>query len=271
MQLAIRHDTVYRYDAPVHYSIQQLRLAPLTTPSQIVTQWHVDAPGKLDASRDAYGNTLMTLVLSRPHREIRLRVRGEVETVPLAQGRLTEGEGPIPTWHFTSPTRLTEADAALTEFAQSLGPLDDAASLLEAAARITQQVRYESGVTDVAHTAADAFSLGRGVCQDHAHVMLAVCRARGVPARYVSGYFAPGDVPEMASHAWVDVWLDNGWVTVDVTHACFASEKYCRIAVGRDYEAAAPVRGRRIGGLGETLDVSVRVSANVQEQQQQQQ
>ncbi|WP_322007812.1 transglutaminase family protein [Paraburkholderia tropica] len=261
MQLAIRHDTVYRYDALVHYSIQQLRLAPLTTSSQIVTQWHVDAPGKLDASRDAYGNTLMTLVLSKPHNEIRLRVRGEVETVPLADGRLPEGEGPIPAEHFTSPTRLTEADDALAAFAHSLEPLDSAAALLEAAARVTERVRYEAGVTDVTHTAADALAIGRGVCQDHAHVMLALCRARGVPARYVSGYVDPGDVPEMASHAWVDVWLDGGWVTVDVTHACFASEKYCRIAVGRDYEAAAPVRGRRIGGLNETMDVNVRVSA----------
>ena len=261
MQLAIRHDTVYRYEAPVHYSIQQLRLSPLTTPTQIVTHWQVEAPGKLDAGRDAYGNALMTLVLTRPHTEIRLRVRGEVETVALPDGRLPEGEGPVPMQHFTSPTRLTEADEALAEFAHSLPPLDDSAAILQAAARIVERVRYEPGVTDVTHTAADALALGRGVCQDHAHVMLAVCRARGVPARYVSGYIDPGDVPDMASHAWVDVWLDNGWVTVDVTHACFASEKYCRIAVGRDYEAAAPVRGRRIGGAGESLDVSVHVSA----------
>lgn len=266
MQLAIRHDTVYRYEAPVHYSIQQLRLSPLTTPSQIVTQWHVEAPGKLDSGRDAYGNALMTLVLTRPHTEIRLSVRGEVETVPLPDGRLPEGEGPVPMHHFTSPTRLTEADEALTDFARSLPPLNDAAALLEAAGRITERVRYESGVTDVTHTAADALALGLGVCQDHAHVMLALCRARGVPARYVSGYVDPGDVPEMASHAWVDVWLDGGWVTVDVTHACFASEKYCRIAVGRDYEAAAPVRGRRVGGAGETLDVSVHVSAQQSQQ-----
>ncbi|MEX3942668.1 transglutaminase domain-containing protein [Paraburkholderia sp. BR10937] len=266
MQLAVRHDTVYRYEAPVHYSIQQLRLSPLTTPTQIVKQWQVEAPGKLDACRDAYGNALMTLVLTRPHKEIRLRVRGEVETVALPDGRLPEGEGMVPTHHFTSPTRLTEADEALTEFAFSLASLDDTAAILDAASRITERVRYEPGVTDVTHTAADALALGRGVCQDHAHVMLAVCRARGVPARYVSGYLDPGDVPEMASHAWVDVWLDNGWVTVDVTHACFASEKYCRIAVGRDYDAAAPVRGRRVGGAGETLDVSVHVSAQQSQQ-----
>jgi transglutaminase-like putative cysteine protease len=266
MRLAISHDTIYRYEAPVHYSIQQLRLSPFTTPTQIVTQWHIDAPGKLEAGRDAYGNTLMTLVLTRPHKEIRLRVRGEVETAPLISGRLPEGEGPIPMQHFTSPTRLTEADEALTDFAQSLPALDHATALLDTAAHVTERVRYESGVTDVTHSAADALALGRGVCQDHAHVMIALCRAHGVPARYVSGYFDPGDVPEMASHAWVDVWIDNGWVTVDVTHACFASEKYCRIAVGRDYESAAPVRGRRVGGKGEIMSVSVQVNAQASQQ-----
>jgi len=264
MQLAIRHDTVYRYQAPVHYSIQQLRLAPPTTPAQIVTQWHVDAPGKLDSSRDAYGNTLLTLVLTRPHQEIHLRVRGEVETLPLADGRLPDGEGPVPAWYFTLPTPLTEADGALTELAGSLAALDSTAAVLDAAAVVTDRVRYAQGVTDVAHSAADALALGRGVCQDHAHVMLALCRARGVPARYVSGYVDPGDVPTAASHAWVDVWLAGGWVTVDVTHACFASEKYCRIAVGRDYETAAPVRGTRVGGIAETLDVSVQVNAQQQ-------
>lgn len=266
MQLAIRHETIYRYEVPVHYSIQQLRLLPLTTPAQIVTQWDVDAPGKLEAGRDAYGNAMMTLVLTRPHREIRLRVRGEVETLPLPDGRLPEGEGPIPMHHFTSPTRLTETDEALADFAQSLPEFHSAGALLDAASRVTERVRYESGVTDVTHTAADAFALGRGVCQDHAHVMLALCRVRGLPARYVSGYVDPGNVPEMASHAWVDVWIDNGWVTVDVTHACFASEKYCRIAVGRDYEAAAPVRGRRVGGMGETMDVNVQVNTQASQQ-----
>ena len=261
MQLAIRHDTVYRYQTPVLYSIQQLRLAPPTTPAQIVTQWHVDAPGKLDSSRDAYGNTLLTLVLTKPHREIRLRVRGEVETLPLADGRLPDGEGPVPAWYFTLPTRLTEADDALNDLAGSLAPLDSTAAVLDAAALVTDRVRYGRGVTDVTHSAADALALGSGVCQDHAHVMLALCRARGVPARYVSGYLDPGDAPDVASHAWVDVWLDGGWVTVDVTHACFASEKYCRIAVGRDYETAAPVRGTHIGGISETLDVSVQVDA----------
>ncbi|WP_233834401.1 transglutaminase family protein [Paraburkholderia sp. ZP32-5] len=264
MYLTIRHNTSYRYEATVHYSIQQLRLTPASGAAQTVRRWSIDAPGKLDATQDAYGNVLHTLVINKPHNEIHLLVTGEVETVPLVDGVLRDSAGPIPLEHFTCATRLTEADAAIRELAATVPDLATQASLLALSEQIVQRVQYRPGVTAVTSTAAEALALGNGVCQDHAHLMLACCRARGVPARYVSGYIEPGDVPHAASHAWVDVWLDGtGWVSIDVTHAAFASDIYCRLAVARDYEAAAPVRGRRIGGLGEELDVAVTVSAEM--------
>jgi transglutaminase-like putative cysteine protease len=271
MYLTIRHDTSYRYEATVQYTIQQLRLTPASGAAQVVRRWHIDAPGKLDATFDAYGNVLHTLVINKPHNEIRLHVSGEVETIPLVDGLLRDAVGPIPLEHFTCATRLTEADAAIRELAQSVPTLTSSASLIELSGQIVQRVKYNSGITEVTSTAAQALELGNGVCQDHAHLMLACCRVRGIPARYVSGYIEPGEVspqdasvaaPHGASHAWVDVWLEGkGWISVDVTHAAFASEIYCRLAVARDYEAAAPVRGRRIGGLEEELKVSVTVSA----------
>jgi transglutaminase-like putative cysteine protease len=271
MYLTIRHDTSYRYEATVHYSIQQLRLTPASGAAQVVRRWHIDAPGKLDATFDAYGNVLHTLVINKPHNEIRLHVSGEVETIPLVDGLLRDAVGPIPLEHFTCATRLTEADAAIRELAQAVPTLTSSAGLIELSEQIVQRVKYSAGVTEVTSTAAQALALGNGVCQDHAHLMLACCRARGIPARYVSGYIEPGELsadeasgaaPQRASHAWVDVWLEGkGWISIDVTHAAFASEMYCRLAVARDYEAAAPVRGRRIGGLDEELKVSVTVSA----------
>lgn len=261
MYLTIRHDTSYRYEATVHYSIQQLRLTPSSGASQTVRRWSIDAPGKLDATFDAYGNVLHTLVLNKPHSEIRVHVSGEVDTIPLIDGRLPDAVGTVPLEHFTCSTRLTEADAAVRELAASVPSLASAGGLIALAEQIVQRVQYRPGITEVTSTAAEALALGNGVCQDHAHLMLACCRARGIPARYVSGYIEPGDVPHGASHAWVDVWLDGGWISVDVTHATFASEIYCRLAAARDYEAAAPVRGRRIGGLEEKLNVSVTVSA----------
>jgi transglutaminase-like putative cysteine protease len=264
MYLAIRHDTSYRYEATVHYSIQQLRLTPASGAAQVVRRWTIDAPGKLDATFDAYGNVLHTLVLNKPHDEIRLHVSGEVDTIPLVDGQLRDAVGPVPLEHYTCATRLTEADAAVRELAASVTSLATAGGLIKLSEEIVQRVKYRPGITEVTSTAAEALALGNGVCQDHAHLMLACCRTRGIPARYVSGYIEPGDVPHGASHAWVDVWLDGtGWVSVDVTHAAFASEIYCRLAAARDYEAAAPVRGRRIGGLEEKLNVSVKVSAQM--------
>ncbi|TDN62449.1 transglutaminase family protein [Paraburkholderia sp. BL10I2N1] len=264
MYLTIRHDTSYRYETTVHYSIQQLRLTPASGASQVVRRWSIEAPGKLDATFDAYGNVLHTLVLNKPHSEIRLRVSGEIDTFPLIDGLLPDGPGPVPLEHFTCSTPLTDADTAVCELARSVPALTSPASLIALSERIIERVEFQSGVTEVTSTAAEALALGKGVCQDHAHLMLACCRARGVPARYVSGYIEPGDVPHGASHAWVDVWLEGlGWTSVDVTHATFASEIYCRLAVARDYEAAAPVRGRRIGGREEKLNVSVTVSAQI--------
>ena len=263
MRLAIQHETTYRYESPVQYSIQQLRLTPSSGTSQTVRRWSIDAPGKLDSTFDAYGNVLHTLVLNKPHSEIRIHVSGEIDTIALVDGQLRDALGPVPLEHYTCATRLTEADGAVRELAQSVASLDSPRGLIRLAEEIAQRVKYRPGTAEVTGTASEALALGTGVCQDHAHLMLACCRLRGIPARYVSGYIEPGERAHGASHAWVDIWLGAGWISVDVTHAAFASEIYCRLAAARDYEAAAPIRGRRIGGLEEKLNVSVTVSAQL--------
>ena len=112
--------------------------------------------------------------------------------------------------------------------------------------------------------AAVAFARGQGVCQDQAHVFIACCRAAGIPARYVSGYLCGVDGGESASHAWVDAWLEDaqGWLGIDVTHLEPMGPKHCRLAVGRDYLDAAPVRGVRRGGGREVMNVSVTATAS---------
>jgi len=260
MRLSIRHETAYRYDAPVHYSIQQLRLVPASGSAQVVVRWDVHAPGRIDTAVDAYGNTVQTLVVTRPLSEMRIVVQGEVETVSLPEGRLQEWPGRIPLEHFTCATRLTEADDAVRELAAAAAPLDRPGALVDLACRIQERVAYSSGSTQVTSTAAEVLALERGVCQDHAHLFIACCRALGVPARYVSGYIDPGDVPHAASHAWADAWVDEaGWISVDVTHGRYASGPYCRVAVGSDYGSAAPVRGMRVGGGVEAMTVDVHV------------
>ncbi len=123
-------------------------------------------------------------------------------------------------------------------------------------------LKYEKGVTNVTTTAAEAFALGRGVCQDYAHLMLAAARCLGLPARYVSGYlFSPtAENEDQATHAWVDVFVPGrGWVALDPTHDIEQTPRHVRVAVGRDYADVPPTRGIYTGNARETLTVKVQV------------
>lgn len=264
MKLAISHTTVYRYTAPQTYTIQQLRLTPRKEPHQQVLSWQVTSPGQRHALIDAFGNESHMLTISGPHEEVRISASGVVEVERPANGRLTD-PGPLSPLVFTVPTRLTQPDDAIIEFAsRHLPARPDSRQLLALADALAGMVTYQPGATVVSTTAADAMRLRQGVCQDHAHLFLACCHASGVPARYVSGYIYPGDLPHAASHAWVDVWTEeadfSGWVSIDVTHSRFADDSHCRLAIGRDYDSAAPIRGVRRGGGQETMEVSVDVN-----------
>ncbi|TFV88133.1 transglutaminase family protein [Oxalobacteraceae bacterium OM1] len=263
MQHTIRHETLYRYTAPLTYTIQQLRLTPRADAHQRVLSWQVAAGGRLHAFADAFGNRCHMLTITGLHDEVRIVAAGTVEVAPLDRGRLTEPAGMSPLV-FLAPTPLTAVTAEVEDFAaRHVEPGQGSAGFLRLAEVVQGSIAYQSGSTAVTSTAADALRLRTGVCQDHAHVFLAACRARGVPARYVSGYIDPGNTDHAESHAWVDVWVDEtgfaGWVSIDVTHARFADTSHCRLAIGRDYDSAAPVRGVRRGGGAETLSVRVDV------------
>lgn len=263
-QLSICHETVYRYTAPLSYTIQQLRLSPRAEPHQRTLSWQIATPGQRHEFVDAFGNLCHTLTITGLHNEVRIIASGIVDVRPLDRGRLAE-TGSLSPLVFTMPTRLAEPGPELIDFAsKNLFPGARSNELLSLADVIRGTVRYSSGATAVTTTAADALRLGEGVCQDHAHLFLACCHVHGIPARYVSGYIDAGDISHAESHAWVDVWVDevdfSGWVSIDVTHARFASDSHCRIAIGRDYESAAPVRGVRRGGGTESLSVKVDVT-----------
>lgn len=268
MRFSIQHETVYRYTVPVNYSIQQLRLTPRLDPNQRVLSWQITAPGRLQRFVDAYGNVTHTMVLTAPNDEIRIVVTGALEIEPLENGRVPiSPDAPgtdLSPLVFTVATPLTTADETVRAFAErhlkNKGRADD---FLALAGAVRDAVQYESGITEVTSTAAQALSIGRGVCQDHAHLFIACCRAVGVPARYVSGYVHPGDTQHAASHAWADVWIEReGWVSIDITHSEYPGERHCRLAIGRDYMSAAPVRGVRTGGGDESLEVRVAVRSD---------
>jgi transglutaminase-like putative cysteine protease len=127
---------------------------------------------------------------------------------------------------------------------------------------------FDTDPTHAATTAVEAFTLGRGVCQDLTHIFIAAARSLGIPARYIGGYFCRGDgVSEQeAGHAWAEAFVPElGWVAFDATNGICGTDAHVRVAVGLDYLGAAPLRGARTGGRGEELSVQVRV---IQEAQQ---
>jgi transglutaminase-like putative cysteine protease len=126
-------------------------------------------------------------------------------------------------------------------------------------------LEYGYGATTVRTTAAEALTVGRGVCQDLAHVMIAVCRSAALPARYVSGHL----VGEGGSHAWVEVLLDDGKgtsaIAFDPTHDRRTDSRYLTVAIGRDYADVAPTSGTFEGACSSTLTSTKRLVVRTDE------
>ena len=268
MQLHIRHETRYQYERPVKYSIQSLRLTPRRDAGQRPLAWRILAPGRRIEQADAHGNVAHLLTYEEPHHHVAIVVSGVVDTSATTSA-LFDDESPLAPLAYLAPTPLTRTDERVRDFAAAgLGGGATLTTRLERlATEVSTAVRYQRGVTSVNDDAATVLGRGEGVCQDQAHVFVACCRAAGVPARYVSGYFCTGDSGDIATHAWADAWLGEreGWLSLDLTHRARAGERHCRLAVGRDYLDAAPVRGVRQGGGGEQMVVAVTVATSAQQ------
>jgi transglutaminase-like putative cysteine protease len=259
MLLSIVHRTAYRYEEPVKYTAQVLRLTPRREGAQRILSWNIRAPGRRTEQVDAHGNLTHLLTFEELHREMAIEVRGVVEMT--GNEDFVRFDGALSPLAYLAPTALTGASEPMVALARA--SFAQPGSLRERLYRLAHAVygavRYMPGTTNVEDSAATAFARGQGVCQDQAHVFLACCRAAGVPARYVSGYLCSVDAAESASHAWVDAWSEEaqGWLGIDVTHLGPMGHTHCRLAVGRDYLDAAPVRGVRRGGGREVMDVNV--------------
>lgn len=252
MRLNIEHQTQYVYSEMVTYTIQQLRLTPKSGMGQHVRHWDIKVNGQLHAFEDAFGNASHTLVIDQPHQALNVIVSGEVET---GIGKVSQHQ-PLPLETYLRSTELTEADSAILEFANQFKnkPIDDLMYALR------DKMEYIKGATKVDTSAAEAFQLSKGVCQDQAHVLIACCRSLGYPARYVSGYLFTSDGSLMQTHAWVDTWVDEAWQSIDVSNGCRANETHVRLATALDYRGASPVSGMRSGGGVEGMASSVTVN-----------
>jgi len=263
MRLRVRHETAYRYQQPIPYAIQTLRLTPRSFDGMTVVSWRVAGETRrpLPSFVDGFGNVVHCHSLCRPHTRSSILVEGEVETSDTA-GIVQGAPEPLPPLFYLRNTPLTTPDPAILTFAETIAepstPLERLTRLMHA---VRDRIDYRLGVTHVATTAAEVLRAGAGVCQDHAHLFLAAARHLGHPARYVGGYLWAGtDGSYEASHAWVEAFVETvGWVGFDPANRARPTEAYLRTAVGLDYWTAAPVRGIRRGDTEEALTVSVQV------------
>jgi transglutaminase-like putative cysteine protease len=242
----------YEYDAPVESLRQRLVVVPPARHGNQHRRAHrlevSGAPARRRLRRDAHGNVVAWMRAERVTRAVEFRLAAVVERV--------RGDGPpvLPAAALHSPrllrpTRLTAADDRLRAMAGDLG--GQGGTAFESAERICDAVHaaisYEHGVTSVRTTAAEALAAGRGVCQDSAHVMLALCHLLKLPARYVSGHL----LGQGGTHAWVEVIVprahDAVAVAFDPCNGCPAGSGYVTVATGRDYRDVAPASGSYIG------------------------
>ena len=274
MRIQISHETVYRYEEPARGVIQTLRLTPRNHDGQYVENWRIDVSEncQLDQYEDAFGNITHGLSAEGPLSELRVVVEGEVDTQD-AQGVVIGAIERFPPSLFLRETPLTQLDPAIADFAatsRSVSGGDPLKMLHDMIARLHDAMTYDGDPTQVTTTAAEAFALKRGVCQDLSHIFIAAARSLSIPARYIGGHLQRSDgvSNQEAGHAWAEVFVpDLGWVAFDPTNGICATDAYVRVAVGLDYLGAAPVRGTRYGGGGEVLDVAVRVDQVMSQRQ----
>jgi len=282
----LTHVTEFQYDGPVSESYNEVRLRPMHDDRQSCLSFRlVTAPNShVTAYHDAFGNWVHQFNVFAEHH--RLTVHSE--SVVLAHDAPYNGSGSMTLsefdaggkelceehFDFIAPTTYVPQLPQLAELVEAAGQASGGSVLgfVQASSDlIHQRFRYVKGATHVNSSVADSLSLGAGVCQDFAHLMLGVVRTRGLPARYVSGYLVPEpkndgvSSPEevvggQASHAWVEVFLPGtGWLAFDPTLGKPAGLRHVRVAYGRDYGDVPPVRGVYKGHAGQRLSVDVRV------------
>jgi transglutaminase-like putative cysteine protease len=269
MRLTINHTTTYTFSLPAAHLVQRLHLEPAPFDTQLVRHWTIDMPGIESALRftDALGNITHLVSVPGPVERVTITSGGEVDVTDSA-GIVRGLPDGIPHAIFLRQTALTRPDAAMIDFVSAFKSrpkaVDTAHAMMNA---VHKKVVYETGRTHVETSAADAFTSGHGVCQDHAHILVGLARQIGIPARYVTGYLVTGTgASAEAAHAWAELRLpDLGWVGFDPANCQCPTDHYVRLACGLDSAAVTPVRGSRRGYSSEE-EMTVAVSVEIAQQ-----
>lgn len=284
--LSIRHVTRYRYSAPVRESTMQLYMQPRSEGQQILRSFQITTQprAQLFAYSDYLGNSVYHFDIPQEHQALIVDVESAVEMMPrmpLPQSVSTDSWALLDkqksmSEHFDMLlcARATAHSTLLSSFMAEQALLPDQVRRAEdpmgALRRLSRVIRtvfaYDPEATDVESTIDQALENRRGVCQDFTHIMLAIARSWGIPARYVSGYLyhsannTDRSTPD-ASHAWVEAFLPSlGWIGFDPTNDLIAAERHIRVAIGRDYADVPPSKGVFKGLAQSDLAVAVRVT-----------
>jgi transglutaminase-like putative cysteine protease len=194
-----------------------------------------------------------------PIDSIEITVSGEVVTSH-SDGVLHGTFEPLPAALFLRSTPMTEADAAITDFARDLAGGKPLETLHRLNAAVRAHVSHDRGRPEMGRTVAETFAAGTGAARDLAHLFVAAARTLGIPARFVSGYCDLAGDKRPTPHGWADAWVEGlGWVGFDPTLGLSPEEHHVRVATALDSVGTATVAGSRLGDGDEALDVSVTV------------
>lgn len=277
----IEHTTRFEYEEPVRETFMTVFLKPKSSATQHLEAFAITtSPGaELSSYEDSFGNSAHFFDVPGRHDRLTVTAESVVAVHPARDAARAAGDpaengpdwkdlenadGPR-LWHFLNPTDLTRPTPMLADFLRREGierqdtPLD---SIRELTRRIPEALTFRAGRTHVDSPIDDALTAKSGVCQDFAHLMLAIVREWGIPARYISGYVFPYPGDSAASHAWVECLLPGrGWVEADPANATHPGAQHIRLAAGRDYRDVPPTRGHFLAATREELSVKVRISA----------
>ena len=284
MAYRITHTTAYEYAEPVSICHNEARLTPRATERQRVVRTDLRvAPSvqTIDQDRDYFGNIVHYFSLSEAHRLLEVTAASEVELEPLEPSDLALSEpweelrdamraersrDDLAALELTFDSPHARPDAELVAFATpSFSP---GRAILEATLDLTRRIhrdfKYQPGSTHVATPLSEVLRARRGVCQDFAHLEIAMLRGLGLPARYVSGYVysrpnGEGVGPSMdASHAWVSVYSARmGYVDFDPTNGSVPTDEHVTLGWGRDFSDVSPLKGVILGGGDHDVRVAV--------------
>ncbi len=281
MYYTITHLTSFSYSAPISESMMHVRKQPRNDTYQTCLRFQmiVSPRARVTGYRDYLGNTVHHFDVPGRHSRLAITAEALVQMLPPPElpthlpdstwdelGALASN---AEMWDWLAPSRFAYPSALLQSFAEELQltrRTDPLTLLHEINGAFKERFTYKPKSTRVDSPIDDALEHRRGVCQDYAHIMIALVRQLGIPCRYVSGYLfhRRGDADQSAqdaTHAWIEAFLPGlGWVGFDPTNRTLARERHIRVAVGRDYDDVPPTRGVYKGSTTSTLHVAVRVA-----------